>query len=101
MEIYSPDDCFVLTVKAPGVVNTGDQLITVYSPELEKLFDRVRMHKEELEIHARRFSDADGRLAEWKALQNEIFGQLKKQREMQLFLYKTVKDQFEAGIVTR
>ncbi len=99
MDIYSPSDCFVDKVRPSGLVQKGQELIVLKSPEVDKQIDRVKMYQEELSINARKY--LDGRQAEWKKLQSQLLEQIKVQLDSQRSLHKIIQDKFDAGVVTQ
>lgn len=79
MEICSPDDCFVSALQPDGRVKKGDLLLSLYSPRLAQLLNRIDGFLSLLAINKRKF--ADGRVADFRQLQLDTHQDVKEQQK--------------------
>ena len=97
VEIRSPDDCFITRLSVTfGSVKAGESLVTFYSPELERLRERLETFSESMAIQRRKFED--GRREELKKLQTEAVTKLVEGAELAERDYRIAKALFDAGV---
>src|ERR1035437_9805317 len=95
MDVYAPEDSFVVKVSGPARVKAGDIIAELDSPDLEKQLDRVQMFLDGVTISARRYSD--GRQEEQRKLVTDLLTQLQTQTQAVNGILANAQSNLEIG----
>lgn len=98
MNIYSPDDCFVVSIASEGMAPSGAELVKLLSPNLDKALERLNTFSSERDIAARKLRD--GRRSALKALNVTLLAQLQLQVTSAQALVDSEQHKVDVGLAS-